>query len=158
MLVYFAVLAIPLLLSWSPLSLNRGISMGLVAYFLVLLVFVGLRYEIGPDWAQYGNIYFDIQYSDLANSVSVREPAFFALNKVSDLLGFGFQGVVFVCALVFLIGMFAYAGQTANAWIAVAVITPYLIFVIAMSGLRQTAAMGIIYLVLARWTKLSFMT
>jgi hypothetical protein len=158
MLAYFAVLTIPLFFSWSPLSIKRGISIGLVAYFLVLLVFVGLRYEIGPDWAQYGNIYLSIQYSDLADAVSSREPGFFALNKVSDFLGFGFQGVVFVCALVFLIGMFAYAGQTANAWIAVAVITPYLIFVIAMSGIRQAAAMGIIYLVLARWTQFNFMT
>src|SRR6478735_8755093 len=132
MLVYFAVLTIPLLLSWNPLSINRGMSIGLVAYFLVLLVFVGLRYEVGPDWAQYGNIYLNWQYIDLAAGASVREPGFFILNKFSDVLGFGFQGVVFVCAFIFLLGMFAYAGQTANAWIAVVVITPYLIFVISM--------------------------
>ena len=154
MWAYFSVLTIPLLCSWNTLSLKRGISIGLVTYFLVLLVFVGLRYEIGPDWAQYGNIYLDSQYFLIVGS---REPGFLALNQLSDLLGFGFQGVVFVCALIFLIGMFAYAVQTANAWIAVAVITPYLIFVIAMSGIRQAAAMGIIYIVLARWAKFSFM-
>ena len=71
-------------------------------------------------------------------------------------LGFGLQGVVFVCALVFLIGIFAYAAQTASAWIALAAVTPYLIFVIGMSGIRQAAAMGIIYCLLARWTKFSF--
>jgi hypothetical protein len=158
MLAYFAVLAIPLVVSWNGTSISRRISIGLMVYFLVLLVFLGLRYEVGPDWPQYGNIFLDLQYYDVTNAVVSREPGFIALNKVCDLLGFGFQGVVFVCALVFLIGMFAYAGQTANAWIAVAVITPYLIFVIAMSGIRQAAAMGIIYLILARWTKFSFIT
>src|SRR6476646_8092874 len=158
MWAYFSVLTIPLLCSWNTLSLKRGISIGLVTYFLVLLVFVGLRYEIGPDWAQYGNIYFNFQYVDLATGASLREPGFFILNKFSDFLGFGFQGVVFVCAFIFLLGMFAYAGQTANAWIAVVVITPYLIFVISMSGIRQAAAIGVIYLVLARWTKSKFTT
>jgi len=156
MLTYFVILTIPLLLSWSPSSPNRGISIGLLAYFLILLVFMGLRYEVGPDWARYGELYFDWQYDDLEIAALSREPGFFVLNKMSDAFGFGFQGVIFVCALVFLMGMFAYATQTANAWIALAVITPYLIFVIAMSGIRQAAAMGIIYFLLAKWTQVNF--
>jgi hypothetical protein len=156
MLTYLAVLAIPLLLAWGRPSRSRGISIGLLAYFLVLLVFVGLRYEIGPDWNAYLNIYLSAQYDDLAEGLTQREPGFFALNKMSDILGFGLQGVIFVCALLFLIGIFAYATQTASAWIGLAAITPYLVFVIGMSGIRQAAAIGIIYFVLARWTKSSF--
>jgi hypothetical protein len=158
MSIYFAVLTIPLMLSWGRPSIKCGISIGLFAYFLVLLVFVGFRYEIGPDWGGYANIFLSTRYFEFADGLALREPGFFALNRVSDLLGFGLQGVMFVCALVFLIGIFAYATQTASAWMAVAVVTPYLIFVIAMSGIRQAAAMGIIYFLLSRWTKFGFIT
>ena len=156
MLIYSGVLTIPLLLSWGRPSTNRGLSIGLLAYFLVLLVFIGLRYEIGPDWNNYLNMYLSVQYDDLAEALVQREPGFFALNKIADLLGFGLQGVVFVCALVFLLGIFAYAAQTASAWIALAAVVPYLIFVVAMSGIRQAAAMGIVYFVLARWSRFSY--
>src|SRR3954468_8016534 len=157
MLMYGAVLAIPLLLAWSP-SASRGISIGLLAYFLLLLVFIGLRYEIGPDWHAYLEMFLEYQYNGLAEVLAQKEPGFFALNKVSELLGYDLQGVIFVCALLFLVGVFAYAAQTASAWIALGVVTPSLIFVIGMSGIRQGAAIGIIYFLLARWTKFSFMT
>src|SRR3954454_1379064 len=158
MLMYGAVLAIPLLLAWTPTSASRGISFGLLAYFLLLLVFIGLRYEIGPDWHAYLEMFLEYQYNGLAEVLAHKEPGFFALNKVSELLGFDLQGVVFVCALLFLVGVFAYAAQTASAWIALGVVTPYLIFVIGMSGIRQAAAIGIIYFLLARWTRFSFIT
>jgi hypothetical protein len=158
MLTYSAVFAIPLLLAWGRPATSRGLSIGLLAYFVVLLVFIGLRYEVGPDWNAYSEMYLQSQYDDFTDMLTQREVGFFALNKLSDLLGFGLQGVMFGCALVFLIGIFAYAVQTASAWIAVAVVTPYLIFVIGMSGIRQAAAIGIIYFVLARWTRFSFIT
>src|SRR5690606_32501108 len=56
MWIYLLVLAIPLGMSFqAPRRRNR--QMVLVAYYLLLWLFVGLRYEVGPDWFGYTNIY-----------------------------------------------------------------------------------------------------
>src|SRR5208337_4465291 len=83
------------------------------------------------------------------------EPLFTYLNVLSDTLGFYIYGVNFVCTLIFLIGIFSYANCTARPWLAIAAVTPYLCFVIGMSGIRQAAAIGISYIALANWSRLS---
>ena len=83
------------------------------------------------------------------------EPLFNYLNVLSSTLGFYIYGVNFVCALIFLIGIFAYANCTARPWLAIAAVTPYLCFVVGMSGIRQAAAIGVSYIALANWPRLS---
>ena len=83
------------------------------------------------------------------------EILFTELNRISDFLGFYVYGVTFVCTLLFLTGVFAFALTTPQPWLALAMVLPYLGFVIGMSGIRQAAAIGICYIALARWEKLS---
>ncbi len=83
------------------------------------------------------------------------EPLFVALNVLSSNLGLYIYGVNVACTSIFLVGVFAYARTTARPWVAVAVVTPYLCFVIGMSSIRQAAAIGVVYLALAHWSRLS---
>ena len=151
MLIYFLFLLPPLILAWARPPIKRRITFVAIAYFVALLLFIGLRDETGPDWTGYIYIYEEIN-SELG---ATTEPLFVYLNVLSSTLGFYIYGVNFVCALIFLIGIFAYANCTARPWLAIAAVTPYLCFVIGMSGIRQAAAIGVSYIALANWSRLS---
>ena len=154
MWIYLFVLLVPLTAAWAAPRRGR-ITMSMLMYFLMLLSFIGLRDEVGPDWTGYVNI-LNVSVSSID---SLRSEQLFAyLNIVSENLGFDIYGVVFVAAFLFLAGVFAYASQTARPWLAIAVVLPYLGFVMAMSSLRQTAAIGIGYCALAYWRRLSLIS
>jgi EpsG family len=151
MLIYLLFLLPPLVLAWARPPIKRRITFVAVAYFVALLLFIGLRDRTGPDWTGYIHYYEGIN-SELQTTT---EPLFNYLNILSDRLGFYIYGVNFVCALIFLIGIFAYANCTARPWLAIAAVTPYLCFVVGMSGIRQAAAIGVGYIALANWSRLS---
>ncbi|MCB0359226.1 MAG: EpsG family protein, partial [Bdellovibrionales bacterium] len=127
-----------------------------ILYFFVLLVFMGLRDKTGADWYGYLNIYnITNSYSATDLSILKTEQAFLVINRMSDAMGLGIYGVNFVCALLFLTGVFSYAITTSRPWLALGVVIPYLTFIIGMSGIRQAAALGISFFALARWARLS---
>lgn len=155
MLIYFLVLLAPLLLAMLRWRNPQGASPGLWLYFVVLLLFCGFRVEVGPDWTGYQNIYDIAADSNLDDLLANPEAGFFLLNRMSEELGFGYAGVIFMASLIFLFGCFKYARRTPNAWLAIAVVTPYLIFIVSMSGIRQACAIGIGFLMLAKWERSS---
>jgi hypothetical protein len=151
MLIYLAFLLPPLGLAWTLPPIKRRITFEAVAYFVALLLFIGLRDRTGPDWDAYTYMYERIN----SDFVVKTEPLFNYLNVLSGTLGFYIYGVNFVCALIFLIGIFAYANRTARPWLAISAVTPYLCFVVGMSGIRQAAAIGVSYIALAHWSRFS---
>ena len=64
MLIYLLFLLPPLVLAWARPPVKRRITFVAVAYFVALLLFMGLRDRTGPDWDAYIYIYEDIN-SDL---------------------------------------------------------------------------------------------
>jgi len=150
MVVYFALLLVPILLSLQPPRV-RSNTQGVAAFCILLTVFIGLRHEIGPDWRGYLYILEESQRKDWSAFWDEREPLFFLLNKVSDALGWGLYGINTVCAAIFMYGVYRYARITANPWLAVAAVTPFLVFIIAMSGVRQAAAVGILMVLASTW-------
>lgn len=154
MLIYFLILLIPLAVGLlQPVKPQKSYT-SFWFFFLALLVFCGLRFEVGPDWTGYKYIfegYFNRHFNEV---LEFSEPGYFLLNKASDWLGFGLTGVVFTGSLIFLFGCFSYARQTSNPWLAVAVVMPYLIFIISMSGIRQACAIGLGFYLFAHWERL----
>lgn len=155
MLTYFFILVIPLLAGVAYPSERQPRPVGLWFFFVVLLVFCGLRFEVGADWGGYLNIFDITQQSSLGDAISTAEPSFYLLNWVADWSGVGFAGVIFVSSLIFLYGCFRYARVTFNPWLAIAVVVPYLVFIISLSGIRQACAIGIGFVMLADWQKAS---
>ena len=153
MLIYFLILLIPLTVGvLQPLKPQRS-YVGFWLYFLVLLAFCGFRFEVGADWTGYQYIYeayFNMGFEEV---LKISEPGFFVVHKVSDWLGFGYAGVIFISSLIFLYGCFSYARKTSNPWLAVAAVMPYLIFIISLSGIRQACAIGIGFYLFAHWER-----
>ena len=61
----------------------------------------------------------------------------------------GLVGVNVVVGMIFIFGVIKFAKITPNPWLALVSVTPYLIIVIGMSATRQSAAIGLVFLVLA---------
>lgn len=158
MLVYLAVFLIPVLCSFLRPRPGLRRDAGLFAYFLLLVVFTGLRDHVGADWSGYQNIYNIDSAASLGDVLADREFGFGLINKLSQLFGAGLYGVNLICAVIFLSGVFLYARKTANAWLAIAAVTPFLIFIISMSGIRQSAAIGVGMIMFSRWNRSSLLS
>lgn len=114
---------------------------------LLLILFVGLRFEVGADWPAYEYIF------SIANMSYDRymERGDYLFSIVAWLLrnnGQDYWSLNLFCAAIFITGLIVYARRLPNPWLAVAVAFPYLILVVGMSGIRQAAAMGFLFVAL----------
>lgn len=128
-------------------------SIGWACYFIVLLWFVGLRYEVGADWVNYlmlGDQAMEQQFAELFEHAEV---GFNFLLWASMHLGLDIYGVNVVTTALFLYGLFKYCQKQLNPWLAIFTALPFLVIVIAMSANRQAAAIGVTLLVMAGWSE-----
>lgn len=121
--------------------------------FAVFVAFVGLRYEVGPDWLQYGYIHRSLAYLSFGDVLAQAEPLSYLLFWLSEISGYHVTLSNFFAALLLMTGVFAFARRTSNPWLAVVAATPYLIIVMGMSGVRQTMAAGIVLFLFSRWER-----
>lgn len=124
----------------------------LIAAALVILLMVGLRYEVGGDWRNYLQIYNFMGYADFGEVLTMSDPGYALLNWVGQKLGFQIWFVNLVCAVIFTWGLAAFARRQPNPWLAVLVAVPYLIIVVAMGYTRQAVAIGFLLAGLSRVT------
>lgn len=155
MWIYFIFLITPLVPVIANFSKSKKYNPVFWVYFLALLIFSGFRFEVGPDWHQYRAIYEYYSSLNFDDIYDFSEPGFFLLNKASEWLGTGYEGVIFFCSLIFLYGCFSYARTTSDQWLAIAAVLPYLVFIISMSGIRQSVAIGLGFYLFANWQTFS---
>ena len=127
-------------------------------FFVIFLsVFIGLRHQVGGDWASY-EVYFDLlSYKDLDEIFDVRHDMGYAgLNWLVSKIGYDIYLVNFVCALVFSIGLCYLCRNLPRPFLALCVSFPYLITVVAMGYTRQSVAIGISMIAIIMLTKQRF--
>lgn len=124
--------------------------------FLLFLVFVGFRLEVGPDWQQYRYIHQSLAYFDVWEVIDQAEPFSYLLFWTSQRLVDDVYLSNVVASFIMLTGVFCFARRTVNPWLALVAATPYFIIVMGMSGMRQTIAAGIILFLFSRWENHSF--
>jgi hypothetical protein len=105
------------------------------------------------DWNNYLAMISWVGKGSAIDALDYAEPAFALLLWSSAQLGFGVYGSNLVGTLIFCSGLFRYAKTTPQPWVALTVAMPMLVTVVAMSGNRQAAAIGILLWVVARWDK-----
>ncbi len=121
---------------------------------LVILMMIGLRFEVGGDWPTYLDIFKDIQRRTLGSAIehSGHEPGFTIVNWLIAYAGGGLWLVNLVCAIPFVAGLGAVCRRQPNPWLALAVATPLFIVIIGMGYTRQAAAVGFLMIGLSRVT------
>ena len=120
-----------------------------VAAIIITALFIGLRYEVGGDWAAYQHMYETIFFLSLRGSLGVTDAGYAAVNWFAAQTGLGIALVNVTCAAIFMVGLGYLAWRQPNPALALLVAVPYLIFVVSMGYTRQAAAIGFICLAVA---------
>lgn len=120
--------------------------------FIMLLIFIGLRYEVGGDWFAYLKWYQNVESRGISfslESIILSDWGYNFLNWLASKLGIGIYGVNTICALIFLSGLFSflnYLGNDKDFYLGLLISYPYLIMVVANGYTRQSAAVGLVFL------------
>jgi len=144
--VIFIVLAAGALLNHRQEPGFRWAFILLAAIPTVLLI--GLRWQIGPDWGPYLEIFGYTKFYSLSRSVTHSDPGFFLLLWCLHQLGAPFWVENFICGLVFVAGLTAFCSRQPNPWLAYLVSFPYLVIAVGMSLNRQSVALGFLFFAL----------
>lgn len=111
--------------------------------FVVLVLMIGLRHEVGGDWATYAEQIRQASYDSLQQVVTQGDLAYSFLNWVAARAALGPYFVNTVCAALFAWGLVAFCRAQPRPWLALVVAVPYLVTVVAMGYTRQGTAIGL---------------
>ncbi len=144
MFLYWSLFIIPAVLSLSPSQFQFSFYSRtiLTTYALLVIVFLGLRFEVGPDWFLYKKnmaVYSSLDWKLL---FFYSDPAYAIVNKTATSLGYGVWFPNVVCCAIAIIGIVAFSLKLPNPWMAIAVAVPYVIIVLIVNYTRQAAAFG----------------
>lgn len=125
------------------------LSLPLLISAVILTLFIGLRFDVGADWSGYQLIFNYTEHWSLNRILEDRgDPGFYWLMWLTHELGYEIWAMNLVCAIVFVIGLVAFSKRMSNPWLSIAIAFPYLVIVVAMSGVRQATAIGFYFLAL----------
>ena len=135
----------------------------LVTYFFYMLIIVylvlfnGLRYQVGGDWFNYSG-YFDnfLPYMSLKDVIFHDDPGYWLLAYFMYKLDLNMIGVDFIVAIIFFVGLYRLLKYQPFPVLGLAVAFPYLIVVVSMGYVRQAAAIGLIMLGISYLEKRKF--
>ena len=111
--------------------------------FTVLVLMIGLRHEVGGDWATYANHVIEAGHQSLPEALRKGDPAYSLLNWMAAKSGLGPYFVNTVCATLFAWGLVVFCRAQPRPWLALVVAVPYLVTVVAMGYTRQGTAIGL---------------
>lgn len=141
---------------FSILTRSRALNRLLAALFtIVLVVFVGTRYDVGCDFWSYAQRYATLDTSKSWGTViSESEPGFYILTDIVQSLGGTFSTMLFVCALIYLACLFRFSRVVERPLGFLTLCFPVLIIQLGMSGVRQALATGFLLMAFAAFVRL----
>lgn len=119
-----------------------------IALSIILVIFIGLRYQVGGDWGNYlrnFNLTSKLLFEDAFLAI-FSDPGFQLVNLISLNLGLGIYGVNFISSIIFVSGLVSLCRNLPRPLLALAVAVPYLVLVVSMGYVRQACALGLILL------------
>jgi hypothetical protein len=106
--------------------------------FFVLVLMIGMRHEVGGDWAAYIlNMENPEEFSEFA------DPSNQILFWLGMKTGGGIYLVNLISAVFFSWGLVTFCRNQPRPWLALTVAIPYLVIVVAMGYTRQGVAIGL---------------
>src|SRR5947209_2836968 len=109
---------------------------------------IGLRWKIGPDWPAYASIYRFSSIGSFADNLGRDDPGFKILCWSLQQFHAPFWVLNAVCGSVFVFGLLKFSLAQLKPWLTYLLAFPYLVLVVAMSGERQSVALGFLFLAL----------
>lgn len=115
------------------------------AVLIGLFLFSAFRFEVGCDWTGYLNQFYVYGIVPLSDTLSMREPMWVALFSIQNRLGFPYPWINVASSFIFFAGAHAMAKRQINPLSFLVLLYPILIINMPMSGIRQGAAIGIMF-------------
>ena len=115
---------------------------------VILIFFIGLRFETGGDWPNYLEAVQDayqIPFSEFLSAQSY-EPLYALLNWIAANIFGGLFLVNSVCASIFSFSLIRFCRRQPDPWLALTLAIPYLVIVVAMGYTRQSVAIAFLML------------
>ena len=111
--------------------------------FVLLVLMIGWRHEVGGDWAIYLEQIESLANGSSSTSLQLQDPAFALANWFAAQSGLGVYFVNLLSAVFFSWGVLVFCRAQPRPWLALVVAVPYLITVVAMGYTRQGVAIGV---------------
>lgn len=150
MTVYWLLLLVPWLAAigrprlYSNSLAESSWRLSFQLYFVMLLLLMGWRHQVGGDWGHYLPMIDAALHQSFDEAMGQNgDMAYKALTWLSAHAGAGIYGVNLVCALVFAFGLMVFCHNSPRPWLSLAVAVPYLVIVVAMGYTRQGVAIGL---------------
>ena len=163
MLTYWFMFLVP---AWAsiaaggkPRPAGKSLEFSWLMAGVLLALLIGLRHQVGGDWAAYESHYLDMLGAPLSEVLERGDPGYYLLNWLSTQVGGGVYLVNLVSGALFIVGLAAFCRQQPRPWLALAVAAPYMVIVVGMGYSRQGVALGLAMLGmvgLARKSNLQF--
>lgn len=129
----------------------RRPRISMIIVMALLWLMVGLRFQVGSDWNSYVHMYNLREGKDVWSLLNDQEIGFRLLIFVASATGGGVVLINIVSAAIFSFGLFKFVMRCLEPFLALAIATPYLVIVVAMSATRQAIAIGLVLYLFATW-------
>ena len=118
-------------------------------FFIIFVIFIGFRNEIGCDW-QFYRLNFENISSTPINKLFITENNIynFGFILISKLFSYftNFSGNIFLLSFLFTIPLFYISSKLKRTYLTLTIAYPYYILVIGMGPLRQSLAISFLML------------
>lgn len=111
--------------------------------FGLLVLMIGLRFEVGADFHQYLYHLENSAKQTFNVAILAGDPGYSLLTWFFTHSNLEFFWVNLVCAGLFSWGLVEFCRAQPRPWLAMTVAVPYLVVVVAMGYMRQSAAIGL---------------
>lgn len=122
------------------------IQFGYWCTLIFLFMFSAFRFEVGCDWTGYLNQYYFYGSVPLTALPYQTEPLWVSLFSLQTLWGLDYPWINIASSLIFFVGAHMMARRQPNPLAFLVLLFPVLIINMPMSGIRQGAAIGIMFI------------
>jgi len=119
-----------------------------VPLFLITIVFIGFRHEVGGDWENYLQWYDRVTQETFAWTLTGKDSGYLVVNWLAYRFGWGIYGVNVVCSSVLALSLGYFCSKQPLSSVAWLVSIPYFLIVVGMGYTRQSVALGLFFLAL----------
>lgn len=129
--------------------------------FFILILYVGLRHQVGGDWGNYlVNYYFVTdtlsEYLDVHGIRAVKDFSFVMINRFAS----GINGTIYlanmILAIMFIYFTIKFCKNNPRPWLGLLILSPYFINVVGMGYNRQAIAIAIFMMALIQLEKFNY--
>ena len=158
---YWLVFALPLLLALSPRRLsNDATVVTLLAVGTVLVIFKGLRHQVGGDWGTYITHFERVSVQNFSDVLATNDPAYYTINWIVASLGGSIYSVNLICAVIVVTALLIFCRRQPLPWLALLIALPYFYTIVTFGYVRQGVAASLLliaFLALERGSNYRFL-